>query len=192
MRPQALEATPDCTTIYGLPARFFALAAQKKVVVRLFKGGLAWGYLSAAGFCEDTRVTLMEVDGRAKTLDFKDIKIICYVRDFNLDDPEDPERLGRRSFQTRPRGEGLWLRLGFLDGDSLEGLSGFDLSFMDSLLQEHGLFLTPPDARANAQRVFVPRSALSSLEVLGYITAPSKRAAPKTKSDAGQPRLFAE
>jgi hypothetical protein len=168
------------------------MAVQKKVIVRQFKGGLAWGYLSASGFVSDGRVTLMEVDGRAKTLDFKDIKAICYVRDFNLDDSEDPERLGRKNFQSRPRGEGLWLRLGFLDGDSIEGLSGFDLSFIESLLEDRGLFLAPPDARANTQRVFVPRSALASLEVLGYISAPSKRIAPKPRADAGQPRLFAE
>lgn len=168
------------------------MAAQKKVVVRQFKGGLAWGYLPANGFLEEGYVTLMQVDGRAKTIDFRDIKTICYVRDFNLDDPEDPERLGRRAFPARPRGEGLWLRTGFLDGDSLEGLSSFDMAFVDSLLEERGLFLTPPDARANAQRVFVPRAALASLEVLGYITAPSKRAAAQPARDAGQSKLFAE
>jgi hypothetical protein len=134
----------------------------------------------------------MQVDGRAKPLDFKDIKTICYVRDFNVDDPADPERLGRRAFPARPRGEGLWLRLGFLDGDSLEGLSSFDMAFVDSLLVERGLFLTPPDARANAQRVFVPRSALASLEVLGYITTPSRRVTARPAKDEGQPRLFAE
>src|ERR1700723_342392 len=103
------------------------MAAQKKVVVRQFNGGVAWGYLPAAGFLENGSITLMEVDGRAKAIDFSNIKTICYVRDFNLDDPDDPERLGRRAFPSRPRGEGLWLRLRLLDGDSLEGLSGFDM-----------------------------------------------------------------
>jgi len=168
------------------------MAAQKKVVVRQFKGGLSWGYLPASGFFDDGQVTLMQVDGRAKALDFKDIKTICYVRDFNVDDTSDPERLGRRAFPARPRGEGLWLRLGFLDGDSLEGLSSFDMAFVDSLLEDRGLFLTPPDARTNAQRVFVPRAALASLEILGYITAPSKRPSVRPAKDSGQPRLFAE
>jgi hypothetical protein len=168
------------------------MAAQKKVVVRQFKGDLAWGYLPASGFFEGAHVTLMQVDGRAKALDFKGIKTISYVRDFNLDDPADPERLGRRTFPARPRGEGLWLRLGFLDGDSLEGLSGFDMAFVDALLEDRGLFVTPPDVRSNAQRVFVPRGALASLEVLGYITAPSKRPAAHPAKDSGQPRLFAE
>jgi hypothetical protein len=168
------------------------MATQKKVVIRQFKGGLAWGYLPANGFLEEDRVTLMNVDGRAKTLDFSDIKTICYVRDFNLDDHEDPERMGRRAFPARPRGEGLWLRLAFRDGDSLEGLADFDMAFVDSLLEVRGLFLAPPDSRGNAQRVFVPRAALASLEVLGYITAPSKRAAAGSAKQTAQPRLFAE
>src|ERR1700730_14405444 len=111
------------------------MAAQKKVVVRQFKSGLAWGYLPASGFLEQGCVNLMQVDGRAKALDFRDIKTICFVRNFNVDDHVDPERLGRRAFPARPRGDGLWLRLGFLDGDSLEGLSGFDMAFIDSLLE---------------------------------------------------------
>jgi len=168
------------------------MAAQKKVVIRQFQGSLAWGYLPSAGFLEAGLVTLMLVDGRTRTFDFKDIKTICYVRDFNLNDPDDPERLGRRAFPARPRGEGLWLRVAFLDGDSLEGLVSFDMAFVESLLEERGFFLTPPDTRANAQRVFVPRAALASLEVLGYITAPSKRPVAKPAEDIGQPRLFAE
>ena len=168
------------------------MAAQKKVVIRQFQGSLAWGYLPAIGFLDDGLVTLMQVDGRAKAIDFKDIKTICYVRDFNLDDPDDPERIGRRAFPARPRGDGLWLRAAFLDGDSLEGLVSFDMAFVESLLEDRGFFLTPPDARANAQRVFMPRAALASLEVLGYITAPSKRPAAKPAKDTGQPRLFAE
>jgi hypothetical protein len=168
------------------------MAAQKKVVIRQFKGGLSWGYLPSSAFVENNQVTLMEVDGRAKLIDFRDIKTICFVRDFNLDDPADPERLGRRAFLGRPRGEGLWMRVGFQDGESLEGLSGFNMAFIDSLLDERGFFLTPPDPRTNAPRVFVPRAALSSLEVLGYITSPSKRPGASSDKDAGQPRLFAE
>jgi len=168
------------------------MTARKKVVVRRFKGELAWGYLPSTGFLEEGHITLMETDGRAKILDFSDIKTISYVRDFNVDDHEDPERLGRRIFPARPRAAGLWLRLGFLDGDNLEGLSSFDMTFVDSLIEERGLFLTPPDIRSNAQRVFVPRAALASLDVLGYITTPSKRALAQITKDPAQPGLFAE
>ena len=106
-------------------------AAQKKVIVRRFKGGLAWGYLPASGFLDEGHVRILEADGRTKAIELRDIKTICFVRDFNLDDTEDPERIGRRNFAGRPRGEGLWLRLGFRDGESLEGLSVFDMVFRE-------------------------------------------------------------
>jgi hypothetical protein len=151
-------------------------AAQKKVVVRHFVAGPAWGYLPASGLVSDGQITLLQVDGRTKSLGISDVKWIAYVRDFNLSDAIDPERIGRKSFAARPRGEGLWLRLGFHDGDLLEGLAAFDMGFIDTLLEDRGLFLAPPDGKANAQRIFVPRAALKTVELLGLVTSPSKRA----------------
>jgi hypothetical protein len=155
--------------------------AQKKVVVRRFEGPPVWGYLPASGFAAGGAVELMEVDGRIKLLAFSEVKLIAYVKDFNLDDAVEPERIGRKTFPARPRGDGLWVRLGFTDGDSLEGLAAVDMGLMDALIAERGLFVTPPDAKSNAQRVFVPRAALRSLEVLGYVTAPSKKHAVKVE-----------
>ena len=82
--------------------------AQKKVVVRETGGRVAWGYLPASGFLRWEEgggwVDLMGLDGRVMTIDFNEIEMITTVRDFNLDDPVNPERLGRRSFPARPRG----------------------------------------------------------------------------------------
>ena len=170
-------------------------SAQKKVIVRQFEGGLAWGYLPQTHLLDSSGVPLMQVDGRMKCLPFNDIKAIAYVRDFNLHDSQDPERLGRRAFATRPRGDGLWLRLTFRDGDTLEGLSSVDLGWLDSLIDDRGLFLTPPDARSNTQRLFVPRVAIVSLEVLGLIMAPARRAIAKKPApapSAEQPGLFSD
>ena len=55
----------------------------------------------------------------------------------------------------------------------------FDLGFLTTALDDQGIFLTPPDGRSNVLRVFVPRGSLRSLEVLGWVSAPSKRAAAK-------------
>jgi hypothetical protein len=156
--------------------------SQKKVVVRRTDAKLAWGYLPQNQIVQEGQVALMGADGRVNTIAINDIQMISYVRDFNLDDPIDPERLGRRSFASRPRGEGLWVRLGFHDDNSLEGLMPFDLGFIQTLLDDQGIFLSPPDGRSNVLRVFVPRRALQSLEVLGWITAPSKRLAEKEKA----------
>jgi hypothetical protein len=170
-------------------------SAQKKVVIRTFGAVLTWGYLPQGGFRVAGGVSLMAVDGRVNPQSMNEIKTICYVRDFNLDDRLNPERLGRKTFPARPRGDGLWLKVAFVDGDVLEGLANFDIGFADSLLEDGGIFLTPPDSRGNTQRVFVPRTALRAIEVLGYVTAPSKRNTAKSDvavmADA-QAKLFSE
>ena len=170
-------------------------SAQKKVVLRTFDGALAWGYLPQAGFLQTEEIGYIAVDGRLSSRNINDIKTICYVRDFNLDDRVDPERIGRRSFPARPRGDGLWLRLTFRDGELLEGLTNFNVGFADALLEDRGIFMTPPDARANTQRLFVPRAALLSMEVLGVVMAPSRRIASTSatgeRADA-QTKLFGE
>jgi hypothetical protein len=50
----------------------------------------------------------------------------------------------------------------------------------------------PPDARSNAQRVFVPRSALTGLELLGIVTSAAKRKAATVPRREPQPGLFGE
>jgi hypothetical protein len=59
------------------------------------------------------------------------------------------------------------------DGDELEGLATNDLS----LLQGAGLLLTPPDTRSSTQRIYIPRQAIQSLEVVSLIGAPGRRRA---------------
>ncbi len=171
-------------------------SAQKKVIVRRFDGGLAWGYLPQTGLLAASEVCLMETDGRIKPIVLEAIKTISFVRDFNLDDRENPERIGRKSFAARPRGDGLWLRLGLRDGEILEGLSSFDLGFLDSLAEDRGILLIPPDPRSNTQRIFVPRLAIVTVAVLALIQAPARRLAPQRTTAAGgpgaQPGLFGE
>lgn len=177
--------------------------AQKKVILRSFSDELAWGYLPQSGFLRADEITLMAVDGRLTPFPIRTLKRIAYVRDFNLDDRQDPERIGRLTFPARPRGDGIWLRLTFRDEEVLEGLTTLDLAFADTLLDDHGLFLTPPAPRSNTLRIFVPRPALTAIEVLGYVTAPSLRFAAQRAAQSGtksksrvtpdaQPTLFDE
>jgi hypothetical protein len=159
--------------------------AQKKVVVRETGGRVAWGYLPASGFLRWEEgggwIDLMGLDGRVMTIDFNEIEMIATVRDFNLDDPVNPERLGRRSFPARPRGDGLlWLRMAFREEPALEGVVNFDAGWLDGLLEDRGIWFVPPDLRGNTLRVFVPRHALRSLEVLGWVSSPTKKLAEKT------------
>ena len=149
--------------------------SRKKVLIRRFAGDTLPGYLAPAGFVRDGSIDLLDLSGRIVPLPLNDIKLVSYVREFNLSDPVNPERLTRRAFLARPRSEGLWLRLTFRSGDLLEGLAPTDRSLLDALADDAGLFLTPPDTRSNTQRLYVPRSAIAELHLLAVITAPSRR-----------------
>jgi hypothetical protein len=149
--------------------------SPKKVLVRRFTGDTLPGYLPQSSFVRNNAIDLLDLSGHLIPLSLDEIKTISYVRDFNLADAVNPERLTRRTFLARPRTEGLWLRLTFKTGDLLEGLAPTDRTLLDSLADDNGLFLTPPDTRSNTQRLYVPRSALTDVQLLAVITTPSRR-----------------
>jgi hypothetical protein len=150
-------------------------SAHKKVIVRRFTGETLPGYLPFTSFLHNRVVNLLDLEGRIIPFSINDIKHICYVRDFNLNDTVNPERLIRRTFLAKPRTEGLWLRMTFRSGDLLEGLAPIDISLADDLINDTGLQLTPPDVRSNTQRIFVPRTSLTELQLIAVITSPSRR-----------------
>ena len=103
-------------------------------------------------------------------------------------DGADAESLLRKTFTTRPRTEGLWLRLTFKDNDVLEGMMPNDLS---QILPE-GYLVNPPDTRSNTQRIFVPRSALLAVTVLAVIGGPQARRKRPAAADSRQIPIFTE
>lgn len=171
-------------------------SSRKKVLVRRFTGDVLPGYLPPNGFLHSGSLDLLDLSGRILPLPLADVKFVSFVRDFNLSDTRDPERLTRRTFLARPRQEGLWVRLMFTSGDLLEGLAPIDLTLLDALAEDNGLFLTPPDTRSNTQRLYVPRAAIAELHLLAVITSPSKRptadkpADAKSAKDSLQDELF--
>jgi hypothetical protein len=165
--------------------------SRKKVIVRRFSGDTLPGYLPHAAFVHNHLLELLDLSGRMIPLALNDIKTVSYVRDFNLSDTVNPERLTRRTFLARPRSEGLWLRLTFRSGDLMEGLAPTDQNLLDGLIDDAGLFLTPPDTRSNTQRLYVPRAALTELQLLAVITTPSRRQPlPTTTKQNLQDELF--
>jgi hypothetical protein len=150
-------------------------SAHKKVIVRRFTGDTLPGYLPLSSFVRNRTIDLLDLDGRVIPLPINDIKYICYVRDFNLNDTSNPERLTRRNFLAKPRTEGLWLRMTFRSGDVLEGLAPIDIAIADDLIHDTGLHLTPPDVRSNTRRIYVPRTSLTELQLIAVITSPSRR-----------------
>ena len=173
-------------------------SSRKKVILRTIANAILPGYLPVTGLVETRSgaptVDLLDLEGRITPIPLETVRSIAYVRDFNLGDRDDPERLTRRTFLARPRSEGLWLRLtltgtGSSEKDILEGLAPLDLSLIDALLEDRGLFLIPPDIRSNTQRLFIPRHAFTDLQIVAVITTPSKPKPSKSTPD-DQPSLF--
>ncbi len=165
-------------------------ASRKKVVVRLLNGQLHHGYLPASSLLTGDELELLLPDGRVASIAAVEVKHIAYVRDFNLDDADDPERMGPRTLSTKPRGSGLWVRVHFVGGDVLEGLVHAGLSLMDGLLLDRGVFLNITNKHSNTQRVFVPRSAMSDFQVLGAAGTLPRGGRPAEPTPTSQGGLF--
>jgi hypothetical protein len=136
-------------------------STHKKVIVRKMDRDSVSGYVSAQ-FVNEGKLELLNTAGNVVAIDLREIKGVFFVREFG-----DSESLTRKTFTSRPRSEGLWVRLRFKDSETLEGLMPADL--MQSMPE--GFLINPPDQRSNTQRIFVPRMALESLTVLAVIGA---------------------
>ena len=156
-------------------------STRKKVIVRKMDRDSVQGYV-AAEFLAGSKVELLNTAGKVVLIELGEIKGVYFVRDF-----ADSNSLQRKTFTTRPRVEGLWVRLRFRDGEMLEGLMPNDLTQIGG----EGIFLNPPDSRGNIQRIFVPRAALSELTVLAVIGSAAKR---RKQADAQHqaPLLFTD
>jgi hypothetical protein len=145
--------------------------SRKKVILRKFTRGWVSGYIAASGFTRQGALEMLDMSGKVLTILNQEVKWACFVRDFNSGEIDNPERLLRKTFAGRPRGEGLWLRLQLKDGDILEGLSENNLGLLDA----DGFFLTPPDTRSNTQRIWLPRTSLAALEIVAVIGGAAKK-----------------
>jgi hypothetical protein len=153
-------------------------STHKKVIVRKMDRDSVSGYVSPAAFVNEGKLELLNTSGTVIAMDLREIKGVYFVREFG-----DSESLTRKTFTSRPRSEGLWVRLRFKDSEVLEGLMPADLSHT----MPEGFLVSPPDQRSNTQRIFVPRTALESLTVLAVIGA-SRRG--KRPEDQRQVTLF--
>jgi hypothetical protein len=163
-------------------------SARKPVIVRKFSRDWCAGY-AGPGFGRDAaELEILDLSGKVLRMSWDQVKWVCYVRDFpsSNGDQANPERLLRKRYSIRPRTAGLWLRLKLTDGDDLEGLAANDLT----LIEGAGLLLVPPDTRSNTQRIFVPRQAIQTLEVLSLIGAPGRKRLPEETAEADQTELF--
>jgi hypothetical protein len=136
------------------------------------------GYLNPAKLGDAEDLDLLTPDGEHRTFAIKDVRSIYFVREFK--DDFEPER---KAFLSRPKVEGLWVRLKFRDNDSIEGVVPNDLL---SLL-DRGVQITPPDLHGTTLKIFIPRTALAEMIVLGVVGIARRKPAA-----VPQPSLFTD
>lgn len=159
-----------------------APSTHKKVLVEMSGGSFTRGTVNPRHFDGSEAMEFLDEQGQLRTLPWRDIRAVWFVTDWDQPLPVTP-----RLFPRRPRLEGLWVRLRFRDAEPLDGILVNNLLH----LSPHGYLLTPPGFVSGHQKVFVPKAALTEMQVLGVIPAPGARRRTRV-APASQPFLFGE
>jgi hypothetical protein len=157
-----------------------ANSTAKKVVVTRFDRENLTGFVNTFSYLQPAAIELLTPEGALVLLPYDEVKSVCFVKDFEA------EAETRRIFMTRPKLEGLWVRMLFRDGEILDGILPNNLLSWEIA----GFTVTPPEPDANNQRVFVPRPALKSIQVLGVVGSPLRAKRKKAAPASDQPTLF--
>jgi hypothetical protein len=158
-------------------------STRKKVVVLLLDRSHLKGYLNPATLARAEAIDLLTPDGEHLSVAMPIVKSVYFVREFP--DVFQPER---KVFLSRPKLDGLWVRLRFRDEDVMEGIVANDLlDLLDNAVQ-----LTPPDLHGNTLRLFIPRSALAEMKVLGVVGAARRTPRAAGAAASSQSKLFNE
>jgi len=149
-----------------------AVSTTKKVLITRFDREALSGFVNPQSYLLSDGLELLSQSGALSVIPYGEIKLVCFVRDFQQGEPRKELRL----FSTRPKMEGLWIRMQFRDGDAMDGLLSNNLLQLES----QGFSVIPPDPGFQNQRIFVPKAALSGVQVLGIVGSPLRKIA-KTK-----------
>ena len=141
-------------------------STNKKVLVLRFDRETLAGFVSPQSWLQERGVELITASGSVTVIPYDEIRFVCFVRNFDQGEP----RRELRTFSSRPKTTGLWLRLHFRDGEIMDGIMSNNLL----QLEPQGFTCIPPDPGYQNQRVFVPRASVSSVQVLGVVGSPLK------------------
>jgi len=161
-----------------------AQSTNKKVLLARFEREPVEGFVHTSAGFEGEAIEILSPSGTLVRVPMTDAKAICFVRDFDAGETWREHR----TFLTRPKMPGIWVRLLFRDGDSMEGMLPNNMM----LVEPAGFSIIPPDPTFQNQRIFVPRPALREVQVLGVVGSPLRRPASKKKDKEGQFEMFGE
>jgi len=153
-------------------------STHKKVAVLLHNQTALKGYLNPSKLGLGDTIDLLTPDGEHREIALDTVRSVYFVREFT-----DNFASERRTFLSRPKLDGLWVRLKFRDDDVIEGVVPNDLL---SLL-DRGVQITPPDLHGTTIKIFIPRTALAEMAVLGVVGIARRKAATPAEP---QPGLF--
>jgi hypothetical protein len=148
-------------------------STTKKVQIRRFDREPLFGLVNPVTYLTEDGVELLTLAGNVVVCKYPETKAVLFVREF---DAGGDVMAGKRTFLSRPKLDGLWLRLTFRDGEVQEAVMPNNLLNVEPL----GFNLIPPET---TQRLWVPRQALTSVQVLGVIGSRAA-AAKRTKAAA--------
>lgn len=157
-------------------------STNKKVLVARFDRDTLSGFVSPQTYLREDGLELLTTAGTLIIVPYGEVKTVSFVRDFE----QGEARREMRQFTTRPKMEGLWVRLRFRDGDSMDGLLANNLL----QLETQGFTVVPPDPGFQNQRVFVPKAALTEVQVLGVVGSPLRKARRAKPVPAEQLEIF--
>lgn len=160
--------------------KHLASSTAKKVIVRRFDRESVSGFVNAFGYLQPAGVEILKPDGTLMSFPYNEVRSVAFVKDFDGDDEP------RRIFLTRPKLEGLWVRIVFRDSEVMDGILPNNLLTWETA----GFTITPPEPDGNHQKVFVPREALKSIQVLGVVGSPLRGKRTKKAPAGDQPTLF--
>lgn len=145
-------------------------STTKKTLIRRFDRESLQGYVNPQSYLQPTGIEFLTPAGSILLLPYAEVKSVIFVKEFE-GGSEFP-----KIFMTRPKMDGLWVRMTFRDGEVMDGI----LPNNPVQWERQGYSFTPPEPYSNNQKLFVPREALSSMSVLGVVGSPLTRKKPKT------------
>jgi hypothetical protein len=158
------------------PLRFDAVSTSttKKAYLCRMDRSYIEGYVSPQTYQRADGVEILGRSAEVTVVPYAEIRAVYFVKDFN----GPPNESEKRVFGSRPKLDGLWVRLTFRDDEVFEGVIQNDLLLMGA----HGVTITPPDAASNTQRIFVPQQSPQELKVLSVIGSPVHRRQARAKT----------
>ena len=143
------------------------------VVVNLKNSKVLYGYYRIDNTPQDltavpadlpVSMTIEPQDGGpAVTFRLEDAKAVFFVNSFT----GSPAQQDVRFFDTLSIHPFLWVRLTFQDGEIMEGRVSNDID----LLTKNAFQLFPVDELTNNRSLFVPKTSLSSFQIIGLLEA---------------------